>query len=59
MYVRADDRLQLLGDVEINLIITVSQSGLPPRDRARERSNTPVSSVRNPCHPGRGQDLLN
>ena len=58
MYVRADDRLQLLADVEVDLVITVSQPRFPPRNWARERRNTPMSSIRQPRHPGHGQDLL-
>ena len=58
MYVRTNDRLQLLADVEVDLITTVSQPSFPPRNGARERRNIPMSSVRQSCHPGRGQDLL-
>jgi len=34
VYVRADNRFQLLGDIEIDLVVVVSQPSLPPRDRA-------------------------
>ena len=58
MYVRTNDRLQLLADVEVDLIIIVSQPSFPPRNRARERGNTPMTGVCQSSHPGHGQDLL-
>jgi len=58
MHVRADNRLQFLADVEVDLITTVSQPSFPPRNGARERRNIPLSGGRQSCHPGRGQDLL-
>ena len=58
MYVRTNDRLQLLADVEVDLIITVPQPSFPPRNMARERDNTPMTSVCQSSNPGHGQDLL-
>ncbi len=53
------DCIQRLDDVEIDFIVVIPNSCLPPRDGARERAHIVCSWPGEPGHTGDGEDFGN